>query len=50
MTESQIKKYGGSMIIVLPREFMKFRDLKKGDWVNIDKIEKIKKVKQENGK
>jgi len=40
---TQIKNHGGSMVLVLNREYIKFHDLKIGDWVSIDKIIKIKK-------
>lgn len=39
----EIRKYGNSLIIVLPPPFAKFHDLKVGDWVDIDDIVKSKK-------
>jgi len=45
---TQIKKWGSSYIFILPAEFMRFHNLKLGDWVNLDDIVKVKKV-AENG-
>jgi len=44
---TQIKNHGGSSVIVLNKEFMKFQNLKDGDWINISEIVKVKKSKGE---
>ena len=44
----QIKNHGGSLVLVLPKEFLNFRNFKKGDWVNVDDIIKVKKPKEIN--
>jgi len=41
--KTQIKKWGDSTVIILQSEFIKFHDLKIGDWVDIADIVKVKK-------
>lgn len=38
--KTQIKKYGNSTVIVLSPEFIKYMNLKEGDWVDISDIVK----------
>jgi len=40
---TQIKKRGGSLIIVLPAEFVKYMELEEEDWVNISDLHKVVK-------
>ena len=40
--KTQIKTWGDSKIIVLSRDFLKFHDLKQGDWVDISDIVKLR--------
>ena len=40
---TQIKKRGGSLIIVLPAEFVKYMELEELDWVNISDLHKVVK-------
>jgi len=40
---TQIKKRGGSLIIVLPSEFVKYMGLEAEDWVNISDLHKENK-------
>jgi len=40
---TQIKKYGNSTIIILDPNFMRFYDLKVGNWVDLSDIVKVKK-------
>ena len=40
---TQIKKRGGSLIIVLPSEFVKYMELEELDWVNISDLHKVVK-------
>ena len=42
---TQIKKFGNSLIIVLPSEFLKYMDFKEGDWIDISDINKVEKQK-----
>jgi len=46
----QIKNHGGSKVIVLPKEFLKYNKLKTGDWIDLDDSVKIIKHKIKNGK
>lgn len=43
---TQIKKIGNSLTIRLPSEFVKYMNLKEGDWVNISDIVKANGVKK----
>ena len=43
----ELKNHGGSMVLVIPREFIKYHKLKVGDWVDIDDAVKITKPKKE---
>jgi len=47
--KTQIKKRADSLVIILNKEFLKFHDLKLGDWVDIEDIVKIKN-KNKGGK
>jgi len=38
---TQIKTRGDSKVIVLTKEFLKFRGLKEGDWVDIADMAKV---------
>lgn len=40
---TQIKKWGDSKVIVLSPEFIKFLDLKEGDWLDISDAIKVSK-------
>ncbi len=40
MTKTQVKEYGNSKVIILSPEFLKFHELKVGDWVDISDIVK----------
>jgi len=40
---TQIKKWGDSSVLILPKEFLKFHDLNIGDWMDISDIVKIEK-------
>ena len=44
---AQIKKWGGSYIIVLDPKFMNFYNLEENDWLDISDIVKITKVNKE---
>ena len=39
---TQIKRWGDSKVIILTKEFLKFMDLKEGDWVDISDMVKVK--------
>lgn len=39
---TQIKKYGNSHIVVLSPEFMKFHELKEGNWLDLSDAVKVK--------
>jgi len=41
--KTQIKKRATSLVIVLTKEFLKYMELKEGDWVDIADIHKVKK-------
>lgn len=41
--KTQVKKYGNSNVIVLTKEFIKYLDLKEGDWVDISDLVKVVK-------
>ncbi len=41
--KTQIKKWGDSKVIVLTQEFLKFHDLKIGDWLDISDAIKVVK-------
>lgn len=41
--KTQIKNYGNSKVIVLTPEFLKFHDLKEGDWLDLSDAIKVKK-------
>lgn len=41
---TQIKKYGDSKVIVLSPEFIKYMNLKVGDWLDISDVIKLKPV------
>ncbi len=41
--ETKLKRWGDSVVLVLPREFRKIRDLKVGDIINISDIFKVEK-------
>jgi len=41
--KTQIKNWGDSKVIVLSTEFLKFQELKEGDWVDISDIVKVDK-------
>lgn len=51
---TQIKEWGGSLAIVIPKDFCKFHQLKKDEWVDIGDIVKVNKdcslVKELRGK
>jgi len=36
--KTEVKKSGGSLIIILPKQFVKYHNLKEGDWVDISDI------------
>lgn len=38
--KTQVKKSGNSLIIRLSPDFLKFHDLKEGDWIDISDIVK----------
>ena len=40
--KTQIKKWGDSKVIILSPEFIKYMELKIGDWVDISDIVKVK--------
>lgn len=40
---TQVKKRGDSKVLILSKEFLKFHDLKEGDWIDISDIVKINK-------
>jgi len=40
--KTQVKKWGDSKVIVLTPEFLKYMELKEGDWVDIGDIIKCK--------
>ena len=40
--KTQIKKWADSSVIILTKEFMKFHNLKVGDWMDIEDIVKVK--------
>ena len=40
--KTQIKRYGTSNVIILSREFMKFKDLQVGDWLDMNDVVKVK--------
>jgi len=42
---TQIKKIGTSKGIILPKEFLKFHELKEGDWIDISDLIKVKNGK-----
>ena len=42
MTVTQIKKGSCSLVVVLPKEFILFQNLKDGDWIDISDVVKIK--------
>jgi len=44
--KTQIKNIGTSKGIILSKEFLKFYDLKVGDWIDISDIAKVKKWKK----
>jgi len=46
--KTQIKKWGDSAVIILPKEFLNFNDLKISDWVDISDIKKTKKVRSQD--
>ena len=39
--KTQIKQYGNSKVIVLTKEFLKYMELKEGDWVDISDLTKV---------
>lgn len=41
--KTQIKKIGTSKGVIFPKEFLKYMDLKEGDWVDIADVVKVKK-------
>ena len=41
--KTQIKKRGGSLVIVLSAEFVRYMDLNEGDWVDIGDLHKVVK-------
>lgn len=43
---TQIKRYGGSLVLLLDPTFLKFHDLKEGDWLDLSDVHKVKKEKQ----
>lgn len=46
--KTQIKQWGDSKVIILNPEFVKYKQLQIGDWVDIAHIKKINKGGQEN--
>lgn len=40
--KTQIKQWADSKVLVLPADFIKFMDLKVGDWVDLSDITKVK--------
>ena len=47
---TQIKRYGNSLMLVLDPNFLKFRELKEGDWLDISDVVKVKKEEKQNEK
>jgi len=41
--KTQVKKWGDSKVLVLSPDFMKYMELKEGDWVDISDIVKVTK-------
>ncbi len=41
--KTQIKQIGTSKGIIIPKEYLKFHELKLGDWVDISDIIKVNK-------
>ena len=41
--KTQIKKWGDSKVIVLSPEFLKFHEIKEGDWLDISDAVKVNK-------
>lgn len=39
----KIKDYGGSKVLVLPPNFLKFYDLQVGDWLDMSDVVKVNK-------
>jgi len=48
--KTQIKQWGDSAVIILNKEFMKFHNLKLGDWIDISDLVKVIKHKGGNQK
>jgi len=46
--KTQIKQWGDSLIIVLNRDFIKLKNLKLGDWVDLEDIVKILPFEESN--
>ena len=46
---TQIKSYGGSLVIVLPKDFIKYHKFKVNDWIDIDDNIKVN-GRKESGK
>ena len=40
--KTQIRRYGNSHVILLSPEFLKYHELKEGDWIDIADIVKVK--------
>lgn len=48
--KTQIRKYGNSTVIILDPEFIKYRDIKIGDWVDISDIIILKEANKNETK
>ena len=47
--KTQVKQWGSSMVIVLDTEFVKFHNLKVGEWVDLsDLVKVVKKPKSKS--
>lgn len=44
--KTQIKEYGTSKVVVLSREFLKYMNLKVGDWVDLSDVVKVERKKK----
>jgi len=40
---TQIKKRGSSLVIVLPKDFLKYMELNEDDWIDISDITRVVK-------
>jgi len=44
---TQIKRSGNSLVVRLPTEFLKYMNLREGDWIDISDINKVEKFDKE---